>query len=134
MRYRVPGRFCSPFISTQHTMVISCKGLIHLTSGPNVLITGASRGLGEAIAREFCKTGANLILVARSGERLAALAEEFGAFAVAADLSDPEAGAAVLRAARERVERLAWGWWGVGGRWCWRGGDDRADIGDDCGW
>ena len=87
-------------------MVISCKGLIHLTSGRNVLITGASRGLGEAIAREFGKTGANLILVARSGERLAALAEELGAFAVAADLSDPEAGAAVLRAARERVERL----------------------------
>ena len=57
-------------------MVVSCKGLIHLTSGRNVLITGASRGLGEAIAREFSRAGANLILVARGGERLTALAEE----------------------------------------------------------
>ena len=87
-------------------MVISCKGLIHLTSGRNVLITGASRGLGESIAREFGKTGANLILVARSGERLAALAEELGASYFVADLADPAAGEAILRAARERVERL----------------------------
>ncbi len=40
------------------------------------LITGASMGIGEAFARHFSRGGHNLVLVARSGERLQALAEE----------------------------------------------------------
>lgn len=44
--------------------------------GKTVLITGASAGIGEATARSFASFQANLILLARRKERLAALKEE----------------------------------------------------------
>ncbi len=40
------------------------------------LITGASMGIGEAIAREFAGRGHNLVLVARSADKLRALAQQ----------------------------------------------------------
>ena len=45
----------------------------------NVLITGATSGIGEATARAFAKEGENLILTGRRVERLGALKEELQA-------------------------------------------------------
>ena len=43
------------------------------------VITGASTGIGEATARKAFEAGYNLVLAARSKEKLEALVEEFGA-------------------------------------------------------
>ncbi|MEK7286170.1 MAG: SDR family NAD(P)-dependent oxidoreductase [Nitrospirota bacterium] len=47
-----------------------------LSNRPVVLITGASSGIGEAIAILYAQNGADLILVARRTERLKALSEK----------------------------------------------------------
>ena len=48
-----------------------------------VLITGASRGIGAAAAREFAAAGAQVALLARNGDAIATLAGEIGEAAIA---------------------------------------------------
>lgn len=48
-------------------------------SGKVIVITGASAGIGHATALEVCKLGASVVLVARSKDKLDALAAEIGA-------------------------------------------------------
>jgi len=59
----------------------------------HALITGASSGIGAAIAREYARHGKPLILTARREDRLCQLADELGASVpctvIAADLADP---------------------------------------------
>ncbi|WP_298496964.1 SDR family oxidoreductase [uncultured Maritimibacter sp.] len=59
-------------------------------SGKTVLITGASRGIGEAAARVFAEAGANVVLVARSSDDIERIAGEIGdrALAVTCDVAD----------------------------------------------
>jgi short-subunit dehydrogenase len=58
--------------------------------GKRVLITGASRGIGESLAHAFAGVGATVALVARTKDSIQALAEELGGTAHPADLSDPK--------------------------------------------
>lgn len=67
-----------------------------------VVISGASRGLGAALARRFAAPGVRLLLVARSAEALAGVAAECAARGAAAeaaalDVRDAPALAAALR-------------------------------------
>ena len=57
-------------------------------SGSSVLLTGASGGLGQAIARALHARGAQLILTGRRAEVLEPLAAQLHGRALAADLSD----------------------------------------------
>jgi len=62
-------------------------------SGTTAVVTGASRGIGEAVARSLAGAGARVALVARGRAVLEGLADELGsgAFAVPCDLMHPRA-------------------------------------------
>jgi len=78
-------------------------------SNPTIVITGASRGLGRALARALAAQGWQLILTARGAEALEAVRQELAprtrVAALAGDVADPahrqaiaEAGAALIQA------------------------------------
>jgi 3-oxoacyl-[acyl-carrier protein] reductase len=59
--------------------------------GRRGIVTGGSKGLGEAIARELVAEGARVAICSRNEEEVRATAEEIGAaYAQAADVTDPE--------------------------------------------
>jgi 3-oxoacyl-[acyl-carrier protein] reductase len=68
--------------------------------GKNALVTGASRGIGRAIAVELARAGASVTLSYRTGaDEAAALAGEIGGRAVQADVSDPASAQALVEEA-----------------------------------
>jgi 3-oxoacyl-[acyl-carrier protein] reductase len=68
--------------------------------GKTALVTGASRGIGAAIAEELARAGASVVLGYRSGKDEAEeLAGRIGGSAVQADVSDPDGAARLVAAA-----------------------------------
>jgi 3-oxoacyl-[acyl-carrier protein] reductase len=68
--------------------------------GKNALVTGASRGIGRAIAVELARGGASVVVSYRTGaDEAEALAGEIGGRAVHADVSDAESARALVQEA-----------------------------------
>ncbi len=77
---------------------------------PTVIITGASAGIGDAIARRFASGGWNIVAVARRQERLEALAKDLEGVAevaiVTGDVTDPEVPKNAVKVAMDTFGRL----------------------------
>ena len=74
-----------------------------------ILITGASSGIGAATARAAVAEGFEVALLARSEDKLTALAEDLGtaaALAIPCDVTDPEALANAFKAAEEQFGQI----------------------------
>ncbi|WP_406128264.1 SDR family oxidoreductase [Streptomyces sp. NBC_00989] len=72
------------------------------------VVTGATRGLGNASARELVADGAKVVVTGRDEKRAADAAAELGpnAVGVAVDNADAEAPARLINAARDRFGRF----------------------------
>jgi NAD(P)-dependent dehydrogenase (short-subunit alcohol dehydrogenase family) len=80
-------------------------------TGKVAIVTGASRGIGEAIAKGFAKAGADLVLVSRNKEALEKVAKEIRdlgrkAFSIGADIGVAEEIQRTVDTALERFPRI----------------------------
>lgn len=77
-------------------------------SGSTALVTGASSGLGEEFARELARRHANLVLTARSREKLEQLAADLARVngvtvqVIVQDLAEPDGALVLARTLKER--------------------------------
>ncbi len=83
----------------------------HTLTGRVAIVTGASRGIGAAIARALSAAGARVVLAARDASALHALAEELtsaggSALAVPTDVTEPDQVRELVRQTLDAYSRL----------------------------
>jgi NAD(P)-dependent dehydrogenase (short-subunit alcohol dehydrogenase family) len=84
---------------------------VEIGPGTRVLVTGASRGIGEAIARRFGADGARVALAARDEKACRRIAEEIAvqggeAIALACDVTDSRSVAEMVRKVVAKWQRI----------------------------
>jgi len=72
----------------------------------NVLVTGASGGIGRAIAAQFAADGDAVVITGRNAKRLQRAADELGARGIVCDAADPEQVAALCAALGDTLDVL----------------------------
>lgn len=82
-----------------------------MLTGKTAIVTGASRGIGAAIARKLCEAGANVALCSRSAEAVAAIAdtlnsEGYTAISTAADISKKGDVEALIKTVLDRFSQI----------------------------
>ena len=94
-------------------------------TGRRYLVTGASRGLGRAVASVLVAEGSKVLIASRSAEAIESAARELGdlAFGVAVDLTEPGAPAQLVAEATERLG-------GLDGAFVSHGGPSATTAGD----
>jgi len=70
------------------------------------IVTGASKGIGRAVASRLAGEGAHVVLVGRDPEALRAAAADVGGEAVACDVTAPDAAERIVTATAERLGGL----------------------------
>ena len=79
--------------------------MAHSLSGKVAIVTGASSGIGRATATALVRCGVRVVLAARSGEKLTALAAELGPLALAVP-TDVTRAADVSRLVERTLDRF----------------------------
>jgi 3-oxoacyl-[acyl-carrier protein] reductase len=69
----------------------------------NVLVTGASGGIGRAIAERFAAGGDTVVVTGRDAGRLGRAADQLGAYGIVCDATDPAQVAALRASLDERI-------------------------------
>jgi NAD(P)-dependent dehydrogenase (short-subunit alcohol dehydrogenase family) len=94
-----------------HPAIDTQPQITRLLQGRVAVVTGASRGIGAATARSFAAAGASVVLAARDGEALRAVAGEIisdggDALAIPTDVSDPGSVERLVRQVLRTAGRL----------------------------
>jgi Tropinone reductase 1 len=67
--------------------------------GKNALVTGGTRGIGQAITEELIALGAHVTVVARSGDAVVSAVNKLGVNGIVADVLDPDGRARIVAGA-----------------------------------
>ena len=85
-----------------------------LAPGSGVVVTGAARGIGRALATRFATEGCRVVMADIDDAELCSVADSIGALAVPGDAASAAGTAALVDAAREELGKID-AWYGNAG-------------------